>query len=271
MELVLTISQISILTGHNIYQSKRDYLINFWKKTNAEDYEKYKDLTRFELKDHKTVFQNISKKNNLELSADLHKCYNSKNAVELDKNKKELLEKVKNLNEKDKKEITDSILNLSNTRFGVKNETDVCKIYEEMMNCQITKDNLFVKQKIIEDKKNKFSIILGGKIDGMNKKDGTIIEIKNRMNKLFYELRGYEKVQLMCYLHLFKAEKGFLVEAFKKSEGIDINIIECTYDKEMMTKIICVLNDFGKYYMKFLKNHSMKLELLNNEEFEVIL
>ena len=34
--------------------------------------------------------------------------------------------------------------------------------------------------------------------------------------KLFYELRGYEKVQLMCYLHLFKASKGFLVEAFKK-------------------------------------------------------
>ena len=75
----------------------------------------------------------------------------------------------------------------------------------------------------------------------------------------------------MCYLHLFKAEKAFLVEAFKKSEGIDINIIECTYDKEMMTKIIGVLNDFGKYYMKFLKNHSMKLELLNNQEFEVIL
>ena len=29
-----------------------------------------------------------------------------------------------------------------------------------MMNCEITKDNLFVKEKIIEDKKHKFSIIL---------------------------------------------------------------------------------------------------------------
>ena len=52
--------------------------------------------------------------------------------------------------------------------------------------------------------------------------------------------------------------------------GIDINIIECAYDNEMMNKIICILNDFGKYYMKFLKNHSMKLELLNNEDFEVL-
>ena len=270
MELVLTISQISILTGHNIYQSKRDYLINFWKKTNVEDYEKYKDLTGFELKDHKTVFQNISKKNNLELNNDLYKCYNSKNANDLEKNKQDILEKVKNLNEKDKKEITDSIMNLSNMRFGVKNETDVCKIYEQMMNCEIVKDNLFVKEKVIEDKKSKFSIILGGKIDGINKKDGTIIEIKNRMNKLFYELRGYEKVQLMCYLYLFKSTKGYLVEAYKKKDGTDINVISCEYDEEMMNKIINVLNDFGKYYMKFLKNHSMKLELLNNEEFEVI-
>lgn len=270
MDLVLTISQISILTGHNIYQSKRDYLINLWKKTNNEDYEKYKSLTGFELKDHKTVFQNISKKNNLELNNDLYKCYNSKNAIELEKNKQDLLLKVKDLNEKDKKEITDSIMNLSNTRFGVKNETDICKIYEQMMDCEIVKDNLYVKEKVIEDKKNKFSIILGGKIDGINKKDGTIIEIKNRMNKLFYELRGYEKVQLMCYLHLFKAKKGFLVEAYKKNDGVDVNVIECEYDNEMMSKIINILKDFGKYYVKFLKNHSMKMELLNNEEFEVI-
>ena len=270
MELTLSISQISILTGHNIYQSKREYLINFWKKTNPDDYLKYKELTGFELKDHKTVFQNISKKNNLELNNDLYKCYNSKNANELEKNKQELLAKVKDLNEKDKKEITDSIMNLSNTRFGVKNETDVCKIYEQMMDCEIVKDNLFVKEKVIEDKKSKFSIILGGKIDGINKKDGTIIEIKNRMNKLFYELRGYEKVQLMCYLYLFKSTKGYLVEAYKKKDGTDINIITCDYDEEMMNKIINVLKYFGKYYMKFLKNHSMKLELLNNEDFEVI-
>ena len=39
----------------------------------------------------------------------------------------------------------------------------------------------------------------------------------------------------------------------------------------MMDKIIKVLDDFGKYYIKFLKNHTMKLDLLNNENFEIIL
>ena len=267
MELIISISQISILTGHNIYQSQRDYLINFWKKTNKDDFLNYQQITNFEIKDHKTVFNNIAKKHKLDIHDDLYKCYKSKNTNDLDNNKKALLAKVENLNEKDKKEITESIKNLSNTRFGVKNEDDVSKIYEKMMNCTITKDNLFVKKNIIEN--DKFTIKLGGKIDGINKENNTIIEIKNRMNKLFHELRGYEKVQLMCYLHLFQSEKGYLVEAFKKKDGTDVNIIECLYDKIMMDKIIQVLNDFGNYYINFLNNHDLKIQLLTNEEFEL--
>jgi hypothetical protein len=267
MEFVISISQISILTGHNTYQSQRDYLINFWKKTNKDDFLKYQEITKFEIKDDKTVFNHIAKKHKLNIHNDLYKCYNSKNTNELDKNKQTLLEKVDKLDEKEKKEITESIKNLSNTRFGVKNEDDVCKIYEDMMNCEITKDNIFIKKKIIENKN--FSIRVGGKIDGINKKDGTIIEIKNRMNKLFYELRGYEKVQLMCYLYLFQASKGYLVEAFRKKEGTDINIIECDYDDDMMNKIINVLKNFGIYYYKFMKNHELKIELLTNEKFEL--
>ena len=267
MELVITISQISILTGHNIYQSQRDYLINFWKKTNKDDFNSYKELTKFEIKDDKTVFNNIAKKHKLDIHDDLYKCYKSKNTNELDKNKQILLSKVDKLDEKEKKEITESIKNLSNTRFGVKNEDDVCKIYENMMNCEITKDNIFVKKKIVEN--DKFSIRVGGKIDGINKKDGTIIEIKNRMKKLFYELRGYEKVQLMCYLYLFKASKGYLVEAYRKKEGTDVNIIECDYDEDMMNKIINVLTNFGNYYYNFINNHDLKINLLTNENFEL--
>jgi len=267
MELVINISQIAILTGHNIYQSQRDYLINFWKKTNKDDFLKYKELTSFEIKDDKTVFNNIAKKHKLDIHNDLYKCYNSKNTNDLDKNRNALLAKVDKLNEKEKKEITESIKNLSNTRFGVKNEDDVSKIYEKMMNCEINKDNLFVKKNVIENKK--FSIKVGGKIDGINKQDGSIIEIKNRMKKLFYELRDYEKIQLMCYLYLFQAPKGYLVEAYKKKDGTDVNIIECTYDENMMNKIINVLHNFGEYYYKFMKNHDLKIELLTNEEFEL--
>jgi DNA mismatch repair ATPase MutS len=86
----------------------------------------------------------------------------------------------------------------------------------------IIKDNKYYKIKLFEI--DDINVFIGGKIDGINE-TGSIIEVKNRVNKLFYELRSYEKVQIMCYMHLFKASEGHLVEALKKS-NTSINIIK---------------------------------------------
>lgn len=269
MKLIYSISQIAILTGHNTFQNQRDYLIQFWKKTDKDDFLKYQELAKFEIKTDKTVFENISKKNNLNLKADLYKCYNSKNVKDLDKAKENLLKKVDTLNEKEKKEITESIKNLSNTKFGVKNEDDITKILEKKMKCVIKKDNLFIKKNIIEDKEHGFIIQIGGKIDGIRSTDGAIIEVKNRMKKLFFELRDYEKVQLMSYLYLFGSSKGFLVEALKGKDKTELNIIECPFDEEFMNNIIQVLGRFSIYYTQFIQNHDLKLQCLQNEDFEL--
>lgn len=269
MKLVFNISQIAILTGHNAFQNQRDYLIQFWKKTHKEDFLKYQELAKFEIKTDKTVFENISKKNNLNLQNDLYKCYNSKNIKDLDKAKEILLKKVDKLDSKEKKEITESIKNLSHTKFGIKNEDDITKILEHKMKCVIKKDNVFIKKNIIEDEEHGFTIQIGGKIDGIRSTDGAIIEVKNRMKKLFFELRGYEKVQLMSYLYLFGSSKGLLVEALKGKEKTELNIIECEFDEEFMNSIIQVLFNFALYYVSFINNHELKLECMRNEDFEL--
>jgi len=269
MKLVYTISQIAILTGHNKFQTQRDYLIQFWKKTHKDDFLKYQELAQFEIKTDKTVFDNISKKNNLNLQNDLYKCFNSKNVKDLDKAKENLLKKVDKLDAKEKKEITESIKNLSNTKFGIKNEEPITKILEHKMKCVIKKDDLFIKKTIIDDTENGFTIQMGGKIDGIRSTDGAIIEVKNRMKKLFLELRDYEKVQLMCYLYLWDAPKGFLVEALKGTEKTELNIIECDFDEEFMNNIIQVLGRFSIYYAQFIQNHDLKLECMQNENFEL--
>ena len=47
MELLINISEIAIITGDNKFKSKREYLIDFWKKNFKSDFEKYKKLTEF--------------------------------------------------------------------------------------------------------------------------------------------------------------------------------------------------------------------------------
>lgn len=36
-----------------------------------------------------------------------------------------------------------------------------------------------------------------------------------------------------------------------------------------MDKIINILNNFGNYYMNFINNHELKIELLTNENVEL--
>ena len=256
-------SYISIITGDNIYQKKRDFLLQFWKKTNSDDFKTYCEITNFKIKSDFDKIDEISKKNNINVQNELTKCIKSKNIEDLTKKKEEILERVKDLSENDQKKIKDSILNISNTYFGIKNETDVLTIYKKSTNTRVIKDDKYKTKQIYSN--DEYTIFIGGKIDGINIDDGSIIEIKNRTKKLFYELRSYEKVQLMCYLYLFQSNKGYLVESLKKEDGIDINIIECLYDDEYMNIILLEIKNFIKYYRIFIINHKMKLSLIQNE------
>jgi hypothetical protein len=112
-----------------------------------------------------------------------------------------------------------------------------------MTNTIIIKDNRYHKKNIYNH--DFLTISIGGKIDGINNMNHYIIEVKNRINKLFYTLRDYEKVQIMCYMHLFESSKGHLVEALKKKNETEINIIEVTYDEKYMEHILSKIIVFG--------------------------
>ena len=265
MDLLFNISEIAIITGDNIYKTKRDYLIDFWKKYDKNDYEKYVNLTEFIKEDDKDIVQKISVKNNINnIDKDLLLCSKTKNIDDMNKIKKNILDKINILPENEKKEITKSINNITNTNFGIKNENDITKIYEQKTGNSIIKDNKY--KKIVLYESDKFNIIIGGKIDGINLQTGSIIEIKNRVNKLFYTLREYEKVQIMCYIFLFNSNKGHLVEAFKKKDNTTINIIEVDFDQNYMDNIICKLILFSDYFSKFINNNDMKINLLKNSD-----
>lgn len=264
MNLLLNISEIAIITGDNPYKTKRDYLIDFWKKNNKEDFDKYKKITEFIKESDEDIIEKITIKNNIDISSELKNCVKSKNTNELHIMKKNILEKMENLTEIEKKEITKSISNVTNTKFGIKNENDVTKLYENLTGNIIIKDNKYHKIKILEN--DTYSVYIGGKIDGINNETKSIIEVKNRVNKLFYVLRNYEKVQIMCYMYLFNSKRGNLVEAHKKREGTIINVIEVDFDKEYMQEIIDKIIFFIKFFVNFLNNHQMKIDILTKPD-----
>ena len=262
LNLLINVSEIAIITGDNNFKSKREYLIDVWKKNEKDDYNKYIKLTNFSKETDEIKIKNISLKNNINIEDEIKKCSFTNNINDMDKLKKQIFSKVENLSEADKNEITKSITNVTNTKFGIKNEFDVCKLYENLTKSSIIKDNKYKIKKIFDT--DQFSVSIGGKIDGINLKTGSVIEIKNRMHKLFYKLRDYEKVQIMAYLYLHESENGHLVEAFKKKEGVDINIIDVPYDDIYINNILDKIKLFSISYFNFIQNHDAKIELLKN-------
>ena len=99
MTLLLNISEIAIITGDNPYKTKREYLIDFWKKNDRLDYDNYINSIGFIKENDEDVIKRISSKNNIHLSTDILKCIKSKNTCELDKMKKDILKKVDNISE----------------------------------------------------------------------------------------------------------------------------------------------------------------------------
>jgi hypothetical protein len=265
LNLLFNISEIAIITGDNPYKSKRDFLIDYWKKHYKSDFEECQKAINYINKEtDEEVIQKISNKNSFNIESEMKKCSETNNLETLNETKKIIMEKVKNVSEEEKKEITKSITNLTNTKFGIKNEFDVTKIYENIKSCNVIKDDIYRKKKIIVTEK--YSVCIGGKIDGINLNENCIIEVKNRMTKMFYELRNYEKVQIMCYIYLFGKEKGHLVEALRKKIGTEINIINVEFDNEYINYIIDKIKIFSEYFYNFINNHDEKIRILSNNE-----
>jgi hypothetical protein len=262
MDLLINISEIAIITGDNIYKTKREYLIDFWKKNFKDDFDKYKELTSFVKETDEDIITKISNNNKIDISYDLKNCIRSKNTEDLNVLKTVIFEKIENFKEEDKKDIRKSIINITNTNFGIKNENDVTKIYENITGNKILKDNKYHKIKIFQY--DTFNVYIGGKIDGISLDNSIIIEVKNRLYKLFYELRNYEKVQIMSYIYLFSLLKGHLVEAHKKKDETKINIIEVQFDSIYMDYIINKIYIFICFFNVFINDSKSKINLLKN-------
>lgn len=60
---------------------------------------------------------------------------------------------------------------------------------------------------------------IGGKIDALSEDGTTVIELKNRVNRLFNKAPFYEVIQVQTYLQLLDVQQGLLVECLKTNKN----------------------------------------------------
>lgn len=138
-----------------------------------------------------------------------------------------------------KKKVKDYIQSKANTIQGTHFEKGTAQTIMESAECtHLIEDHTCYRHTLLECDGYTFQLV--GKIDRLNvEEDGTktLIEIKNRVNRLFYKVKDYENIQVQCYLQLLNLERAKLIEHYKKKDALNTLLID--RDRNMWEDVIC--------------------------------
>lgn len=138
----------------------------------------------------------------------------------------EKLDKKKVQAVQDAKDVEKDAMSKINCNYGTRKETDVAASYEEITGMNVQKSN----DRHVWEVAPGFGVV--GKFDGFAD-DGTLVEIKNRVRRLFGEVKEYESVQVHVYMKMCEATNAHLVEKFQGK----LMVHEVHYDDDLMCEI----------------------------------
>ena len=205
----------------------------------------------------KKIIEKFDEKDKKEVA----KILSSAESIKKEANKKAVIKKIVAAQKKETAELKKNMENFGNRNFGTKNETNVVKLFEDKRGEPVILDNKFHKKVLF--KHNNVKWYIGGRVDGLLE-DGTIVEIKNRMHRLFYRLKDYERIQIMSYMYIFDTDNGVLVESISGR----MNIIDVEFSDIGFEKVKDKLKTFAKFFYNFLGDIDSKIVLLMGTESE---
>lgn len=276
-------SDLSVITGHNPYKDKSEIILKYWKRHFKDDYLNTKEFMKQgnigeKIEEtHMQCLERIAKENNLDVKdvkKGLYKCLDSKNTESLQTDKEKLISEVlKKLPEKQKIEFKESVNHITNTQFGIRNENNGVEIYKKKTGNQVEtsskyyKEELFIIDNEIDGHMDIWSV--GGKVDGIatdSNNNQIILEIKNRVSRLFGVVKDYEKIQCYAYMYSLDIPIIHLAEILKSQKNSDMNIFPIEFDEEFWQKdIVDNINIFVDRFYDFLKDPKQKIELLKSD------
>lgn len=154
----------------------------------------------------------------------------------------------KNLNNEMKNSFRESLFSHVNKTHGINKEESSLEKYEKKFGVVLdTSQKMFYKD--FYKSKRGVSYVICGKMDGIDQSNKKIIEVKNRTNGFFNEIRDYEMTQMQLYMLLTNFAECELVEQYRDQ----IKISHIPRDSLIITQILDKLTSFIDRFEDFLE------------------
>lgn len=222
----ISVSDVAACVGRNPYRPRSEALLAAFKKYDASGYERSGQT--FERDRVLSVLERQPALRDMLLDAE-KATMDRRDASENEKKLKMALNKL-DLTDRERTELAGHIRSTFNTAMGTRQESSVLANVSEYIGQEATKDDRLYKKTMgtVEG----VPWILGGRVDGLTP-SGDVVEIKNRMRRLFGSVPDYERIQVMCYCHLLDAKKAYLIEKTQTDHGVH----EIQFDAEEFERI----------------------------------
>ena len=163
-------------------------------------------------------------------------------------------------------QIQQLVTEATNTRYGNFQEAGAIKSFQDLSGKKVASGQCRLSYNVGDINGIEWTLV--GKIDGLSE-NGEVIEIKNRVKKLFGKLRDYEEPQIRTYMWLHKADVGYMIENLRSSSGNKLGIIKVeTSDKPSYFEdaLLPALIKFGQFFSVFINTPAMKDALMSGDE-----
>ena len=168
------------------------------------------------------------------------------------------------LDPKEKQLVDSTVRKNLYTAYGTKAESEMLQHIRDVMRIPCHTDSTFHKQRMGDI--DGVPWFVGGKIDALSDDRHLLIEIKNRVNRLFYRAPAYEAVQVQTYLELLDMQHGVLVECLKGEHGVQTNAIPIARDRMFWKhEVVPKLERFVAFVLRLLRDPRLQDAFLTSK------
>lgn len=169
-----------------------------------------------------------------------------------------------NLSDDDQQIVDATVKRNLYTNYGTSSEHKALLKIQDHLGIEAQPDDMFYKMQI--GSVDGVDVYIGGKIDAITSDRKLVVEIKNRIRRLFHKVPFYEIIQLQTYLQLLQVDRGIIVECLNATQqDVSMNIVPVSKDSHMWNHVLVPkMKEYARVFIQLLTDSDFQDAFLSS-------